>query len=276
MRRKANYLLVGAVSAIGIACHDSFVAPAGEKNLQSGSSISYSKSSGQAVEERRVVSTLTISATGGTYRIGDFEVVIPAGAVCDPSRTAYGPKHWDRDCVPANRDITVDVVAKRHGGGVSIDFKPDLRFRPSAGWVIVRTSAYRETLTSSAVRQLSPNAGYFSNFAILYAPSEGQGRIDEVKALGDPTLVTYVDLSTGTVWRRVKHFSGYTVDSGFKCDPTTASTDPTCVTDGGLGGAGSVGGTSFSTLTLDSAFQLPSVIVISSDTVATDSTSVPQ
>jgi hypothetical protein len=38
--------------------------------------------------------------------------------------------------------------------------------------------------------------------------------------LSDPSLVTHVDLNTGTVWRRVKHFSGYLMGSGESCEPS--------------------------------------------------------
>jgi hypothetical protein len=182
--------------------------------------------------DRTVLTTLTISPSGGTYHIGDFDVVIPAGAVCDPQATAYGVGHWDEDCVPANRDITVSVVAETHKDQVSIDFKPDLRFRPSAGWVTIRTAAYSDLLTSDAVRQLPRTSSYFSNYVILYVPSGGQAHIDEVRSTGDASMVTHVDLTSGIVWRRVKHFSGYVVYSGQKCDTSTPDAT-TCIVDTG-------------------------------------------
>jgi hypothetical protein len=203
-----------------------------------------------------VITTLTISPQGGSYRVGDFDVVIPAGAVCDPLTTQYGPAHWDSDCTPANRDVTVNVVAETHADRVSVDFKPDLRFRPSAGWVTIRTAAYSGLLTSDAVRHLSPHSSFFSNFVILYVPTGGLSHIDEVRSTGDPTLVTHVDRQTGILWRRVKHFSGYMVTSGDKCS-TTAIT--TCTTDSTFTATGS--GVLMTTLTVDTTSTSSSVLV---------------
>lgn len=208
------------------------MAPASQRLSLASSAPSLSRSNGRS--DRSVITTLTISPSGGTYHVGDFDVVIPAGAVCDPGSTAYGPSHWDDECAPANRDITVSVVAETHKDQVSIDFKPDLRFRPSAGWVTIRTAAYADLLTSDAVRQLPRSSSYFSNFAILYVPSGGQAHIDEVHSTGDPTMVTHVDRASGIVWRRVKHFSGYMITSGQKCTTTTVDTT-TCIADDGSG-----------------------------------------
>jgi hypothetical protein len=243
MRRTALYLLVGAVSAAVVACQDTPVAPTGNHLTPASSapSLSLANGNGQGRSDRTVLTTLTISPSGGTYRVGDFNVVIPAGAVCDPRSTPYGPAHWDDDCTPANRDVTVSVIAETHKDRVSIDFKPDLRFRPSAGWVTVSTAAYSDLLTSDAVRLLPRTSSYFSNFVILYVPSNGQGHLDEVLSTGDPSMVTHVDLSTGTVWRRVKHFSGYMVYSGDKCStPTPDGT--TCTVGDGSGTTGTVSG----------------------------------
>lgn len=261
MRRIALYLLVGAVSAAAVACQDSLVAPASKRVSPASSALSLSRSSSQGRSDRTVLTTLTISPSGGTYHVGDFDVVIPAGAVCDPGSTPYGASHWDDDCAPANRDITVSVVAETHKDQVSIDFKPDLRFRPSAGWVTIRTAAYNDLLTTGAVRQLPRTSSYFSNFAILYVPSGGQSHIDEVRSTGDPTLVTHVDLTSGIVWRRVKHFSGYMVTAGQKC--STSSPDATtCIPDDGSGSTTLISGQStIALLPTDTSSTSVSVVV---------------
>ena len=262
MRRTALYMLVGAVSAAAVACQDS-MAPSQRFSPTGITAPSLSRSN-QGRGDRTILTTLTISPDGGTYHIGDFDVVIPAGAVCDPGSTAYGAKHWDRDCAPANRDITVQVIAQTHQGQVSIDFKPDLRFRPSAGWVTIGTGAYSDLLTSDAVRQLPASSAYFSNFVILYVPTGGQAHIDEVQSTGDPSLVTHVDRATGIVWRRVKHFSGYMVNSGEKCTTQTPDAS-TCTTDDGSGTIGTatsmLGTAIISTLSVDSTTTLTSVVV---------------
>jgi hypothetical protein len=206
-----------------------------------------------------VLGTIELSPNGGIYHVGDFDIVMPAGAVCDPETTKYGARYWNDDCTPAKHSITVNVVAKKRRSGVSVEFQPDLRFRPSAGWVIVQTNAYSSQLTSDAVRQLSPTSSFFQDFAILYAPSGGGSRIDEARSLRDRSMVTHVDLSTGLVWRRVKHFSGYLINAGFKCDPTSAS-DGSCVDDGSGGADTPLGAMSISDM-VDTTLSLPSVMV---------------
>jgi hypothetical protein len=224
MRSKSLLLLVGAVAALAVACQDA-VAPARNANrLSASAAASFSKGGSNA--NRSQIGTLELSPNGGTYHVGDFDIVMPAGAVCDPATSKYGVRHWDEDCSPATQTITVNVVAKRHGQDVSVDFQPDLRFRPSAGWVTIQTGAYSSLLTSRDVRQLSTSSSFFQNFVILYAPSGGGANVDEVRSTGDASMVTHVDLQSGLVWRRVKHFSGYYISAGFSC-PSVAE-DGTC------------------------------------------------
>ena len=224
MRSKSLLLLVGAVAALAVACQDA-VAPANKANpLAASATATFTQ--GGVNANRSQLSTLQLSPNGGTYRIGDFEVIVPAGAVCDPATSKYGATHWDDDCRPLTQSLTVSVITKKQADGVSVDFQPDIRFRPSAGQVIIRTNAYSSLLTSRSVRQLSTNSSFFQNFAILYVPTGGWTRIDEVRSTGDASMVTHVDLQTGLVWRRVKHFSGYTVSAGFSC-PSLAD-DGTC------------------------------------------------
>ena len=257
MRRNTLPLLVGAVAALAVACRDSTIAPARNSNSLSASASPLNSASGSN-QNRTLLGTIELSPNGGTYHVGDFDVVIPAGAVCNPATAKYGAKHWDDDCTPLNRSMTVQVTAQRHGQDVSVDFQPDLRFRPSAGWAVIQTRAYSALLTSSSIRQLSPTSPFFQNFAILYVPTGSSSRIDEMLSTGDASMVTHVDLRTGVVWRRVKHFSGYLVVSGTTCGVTvTGTTDPSCTTSG-VGDAGTTVGTSSLTTTTFTVLVTPS------------------
>ncbi|HKW49387.1 MAG TPA: hypothetical protein VJN70_18175 [Gemmatimonadaceae bacterium] len=257
MRSKSLLLLVGAVAALAVACQDA-VAPARNASpLSASAAASFSK--GGSNSNRTQLGTLALSPNGGTYHVGDFDIVVPAGAVCDPATTKYGVKHWDDDCAPATQTVTVNVVAKRHGQSVSVDFQPDLRFRPSAGSVTIQTNAYNSLLTSSSTRQLSPTSSFFQNFVILYAPSGGGSNIDEVRSTGDASMVTHVDLQTGLVWRRVKHFSGYLITAGFSC-PSIAP-DGTCNVDPTAIAAPMVDATLFGAMFVDTLSMTSSVIV---------------
>ena len=273
MRRNTLLLLVGAAAALAVACRDSVVAPVrNSSSLSASASSSFSAS--QSSHGRTLLGTIELSPNGGTYHVGDFDIVVPAGAVCDQAKTKYGARHWDDDCEPASRSITVKVIAQTRHDGVSVDFQPDLRFRPSAGWVTIRTNAYAPLLTSDAVRALSPSAAFFQNFVILYAPSGGGSRVDEARSTLDPTMVTHVNLTTGIVWRRVKHFSGYLVTAGFNCGP--AGDNTTCSVDDGtaIGATPLSDGTSISVF-VDIDLGIPSVVVDSLSVVADSLTIMP-
>ena len=268
MRRNTLFLLVGAVAALAVACTDSTVAPARSANSLSAAA-SPSLSAGGANQNRTLSGTIELSPNGGTYHVGDFDIVMPAGAVCDPATTKYGARYWDNDCTALTRSITVSVIASKQGKRVSVDFQPDLRFRPAAGWVVIQTSAYSDLLTSASVRQLSPTAAFFENFSIQYAPTGGGRPLNEFRSTGDASLLTHVDLRTGLVWRRVKHFSGYTVNLGAKCDPTVGGIDGTCQVDGGgLGGTGTVTGAT-SNIVILSGLSPSTVTVTPNDSTTT-------
>ena len=264
MRRLIPILLVGAVTAFAVACRDSAVAPA----RPDGNTALASSARGRD-QSTTLLATFEISPNGGRYSVGDFEIVFPAGAVCDPSSTQYGARYWNDDCAPLTRTITVRVVAQSHRDRISVDFQPDLRFRPSAGWVTIRTNAYRDLLTSGGARQLSPTSSYFKSFAILYVPSGTSSRIDEALSTGDRSMVTHVDRKTGLVWRRIKHFTGYLIASGFACLGTE---DGSCNAEPGSGGTPEpIGGLSagdlFSTVIVDAP---PPVDPVPTDTIPVD------
>ena len=261
MRRNTLLLLVGAVAALAVACRDSSVAPARSATSLSAAA-SPSASAGGINKNQTLLGTIELSPNGGTYHVGDFDVVMPAGAVCAPATTKYGARYWDDDCTPMASSITVNVIAKKQGNHVSVDFQPDLRFRPSAGWVVVQTSAYSDLLTSTAVRQLSPKSGFFENFSIEYVPTGGGRQLNEFRSTGDRSMLTHVDLGTGLVWRRVKHFSGYIVNLGAKCDPSI-SIDACPLIDDGSGGT-TVGAT-FSAFSPLLGPSLQSVVVTPND-----------
>src|SRR5919197_2162196 len=272
MRRINPILLVGAVAVLAAACRDSVVAPTHNDDVISASASATSYAKNGRSKTSQILGTIRISPEGGRYHVGDFDIEFSPNAVCDPSITVYGRGHWDDDCVAAGRTITVDVVAQSRGDRVSVEFQPDLRFRPNA-LVTIQTRAYADLLTSAAVRRLSRSSGYFNRFAILYMPTGGGKHIDEALEDGDLSMVTHVNLSTGVVWRRVKHFSGYLITSGFTCTPTL---ETPCTPDQppDLGGTElkPIDGAS-STSVLVTTLELSPSVVVDSTSAAADSTS---
>jgi hypothetical protein len=118
-------------------------------------------------------------------------------------------------------------------GQARLDFDKHIRFVPSPDptkWVMLTITDYQ-----SSGRDAS---------SILYCPDVNSvGCIDESKR--DPSVATVKDPATGTLKRRIKHFSGYNVFSGLPCDPSP--NDPDCIDNGdglhnmGVGLSGRVG-----------------------------------
>ena len=106
-------------------------------------------------------------------------------------------------------------------GRTQIDFSPSLRFVPSDNpmrwvWLYMSVPSLAGTTDLEA-------------FKIFYAPTLDGPVIDE--SLTDPSIRTYVDSRTGVSLRRVKHFSGYLVSTGFNCEATPEA--PECAPGGG-------------------------------------------
>jgi hypothetical protein len=167
-----------------------------------------------------------VTSDGGSFNVGGlFTVNFPANSVCDPSLSTYADGQWDAPCVTlaAGQSIQLHAKAVLTLSGIKVDFTPHLRFAPSAN-VTISTDVF--------ALMLKLNAAYYANhpqalsgLAIDYSPSLNANPVEDF--LTDPSVVTHVDLSTGRVWRRVKHFSGYSQTDGQPCDPSPDN--PDCV-----------------------------------------------
>jgi hypothetical protein len=174
-----------------------------------------------------------VDAGGGSFSLGAYTVSFPGSSVCDPAVSTYGATEWDKNCtvLAKGQSIKVHASISRTSTGIAVDFTPALRFSPSAK-VIVSTDVFASFILA--------NQDYFrthhnalSAFAILYSPSLGSTGISDFAA--DRSVTTHVDLNTGLVWRRVKHFSGYSVVTGEPCEPSPDN--PDCIEiDGDDGG----------------------------------------
>lgn len=148
---------------------------------------------------------------------GVNSLYFPAGAVCDPATSSYGPGEWDKPCTTLTSDFTVTVTATVEHGRMNIDFSPNVRFSPSKPvWLVYRNDAIKTT--DAATR-----------WAIFYNP--GDGRLIDEGAV-DRSMITYVDRTAGLASRRVKHFSGFNISLGVY-DDCTPYVDPYCVPSDG-------------------------------------------
>ena len=129
-----------------------------------------------------------------SLQVGLSHLDIPADAVCRLNKSEYGPEFWDADCKlersPVTITATVRDAATNHP---RIDFEPAMRFAPDKVVTL--------TLTLDAKARRSAWA------SIFYCVTGTDTCVDE--AATDPDLRTTVDGQT--VFRRIKHFSGYIV-----------------------------------------------------------------
>jgi hypothetical protein len=220
MRR--NYWVVVAsmvVMTVLTGCSDAVVAPAAAPSASTSmlqAPVGHPSLSLSGEGKENTSADFTVSPWGGVYRIGRHAVVFPAHSVCDPSTSGYGATLWDAPCSPSTRGVAVHAVVRKQAGVTWVDFSPELRFVPSNNpsrwvWLFLHTP------------QAKNARGDLSRFNIAYAESIGGVMVNDAAA--DPTLRTYVDPFSGTMFRRVKHFSGYAGNSGFTCDDV-CDTDP--------------------------------------------------
>jgi hypothetical protein len=177
-------------------------------------------------------SDFAVGPTGGSFSIGGlYTVNFPANSVCDPSQSTYGPSEWDKSCIVLGdgQAVKVHATLSLSSGGLAVDFSPPLRFSPKTQ-VTISTDIFASIIKS--------NRDYFTNHpdalnavAIFYSSGLGLSGVSDFAA--DPSVITHVDLNTGRIWRRVKHFSGYSIVSGESCDPSPDN--PDCVEIDGVG-----------------------------------------
>jgi hypothetical protein len=151
---------------------------------------------------------LLIEPSGGLFYLGKHVLYFPASTICDPAISTYGPTEWDKPCTAITQPVQVHAELREENGRSWIDFSPHLRFVPSDDeerWVYL----FMYTKASEGKQLTSKNAP-----PILWSPELGMAGIDE--SLTDETLKTKWDKKLGGVYRRIKHFSGYNVYSGYK------------------------------------------------------------
>lgn len=124
---------------------------------------------------------------------------IPAKAIC-AADSGYGTDSFDRECRAEHDPVTIVAIVRQSADGTPrIDLKPQLRFSPK------RTVTLR-----LFVQDLSTTTA--ADLRIMYCPTETtDGCVDE--SVTDPTLRTHADVEASSLFRRIKHFSGYFVET---------------------------------------------------------------
>ena len=185
-------LLLGACSA------DSTTAPTAQVSAKSTPSMFVPTSAAKALIG--VVDgtySVTVDPTKDqSFNLGPNHLDIPALAICDMRFSGYGPAYWDRSCQPQVMPLQLTVIIKNASSDhPSMDFYPSMRFNP-----------YKTVQLFMYAPNVSPTDA--KNWKMLYCPDLG-GCFDE--SVNDASLQTKIDYTNNVLFRRVKHFSGYTV-----------------------------------------------------------------
>ena len=131
-----------------------------------------------------------------SFSLGPNHLDIPANAVCNLVTSGYGQAYWNHGCSPQTLPVTLTVVIKNAASSnPSVNFYPAMRFNPDKN---VRLFMYAPNVSPTDAK----------NWLMFYCPDLGKC-VDE--SLTDSALTTYIDYSNNVLFRRVKHFSGYTV-----------------------------------------------------------------
>jgi hypothetical protein len=167
-----------------------------------------------AYNEYNGVTTVTAVVdprTNVTFGGDDHKVTIPAYAICNPLLSGYGPTTWDAPCSPAVLPMTFQVKSWTDAAGNSrVEFKPDVRFSPSKVVGLYLKSTLGAVSSSASINWCRTGTTTCVN-----------------EAGSDASLATQRDATSGYVYRRVKHFSGYMVSVGFSGENDSTSTDST-------------------------------------------------
>ena len=195
-KRPSLSLAVLSVATIALAaCQDGPSAPASSPRPLAGPRLTLATSSVTTAVLYPTHDNVYVSAEG-------HRIVIPANSVCNPLTSGYGPGTWDLPCETATAPIVFTIASTRDANGrPRIDILPDVRFSPSK-------TVYAEFSDAAAASSF--------NALIAYCPTGSLSCIDESKT--DASLRTYTSPSTGKVYRRLKHFSGYNVILGLDCE----------------------------------------------------------
>ena len=195
---RRTFTMALAVSAVAACNGDKSLAPASSSRP---SAVAYDQvSSGTTTQVGDTLITVFLLNNSDTTHVRLFDMAdltFGANAICDLS-SSYGPSEWDQPCTPSAVPVTVTARGWRDADGhPRVDFQPHMRFNPDAAPVFI------------TLRDASRKAA--SDLAILYCADGVPRCYDE--AVLDPSLATFRNGKRYS--RRIKHFSGYNIASGY-------------------------------------------------------------
>jgi hypothetical protein len=193
VRNAAKTFLAFATLGMATACSDTVSAPpATEVAFTAPAAFNVYQGTQQFTIDNR---------KGGHFMIGNHGIYFPANSICDPSQSSYGQGEWDKPCknLRGSQKITAVMLADKNGNPY-VDFQPALRFNPATSVYVFLKQGVSDTAYQLTVEYCNASAKC------------------ENEALTDPSLATLRYLNTSVLYRRIKHFSGYSIAVGDACD----------------------------------------------------------
>jgi hypothetical protein len=223
MRESFRFLAAGLSLLILAGCSETATSPSATPTRQlsaSGPAFDYNSvgSSGSQT------TTFTVTSSGGSFSVnGLFNVNFPANSVCNPTRSTYGSTEWDKPCstLLPGESVTIQARLSLTSAGMAVDFSPELRFNPNTT-VTISTDIFSSTIRNNRDYFLA-NPSSLGFLSVSYSPTLGGPVINDFAF--DSSLQTHVGLTSGRIWRRIKHFSGYMIGNGEPCDPSPDNPD---------------------------------------------------
>jgi hypothetical protein len=140
-------------------------------------------------------------------RFGDHVLVIPNNGICDLS-SSYGQGTWDDACALLTHPIIITATTYEDDQGHPyVDFQPALRFNPNKETDLYLKDGKRDAATVVKINYCTTS-----------------GCVDE--SINDPSLATQRIGQSRILVRRIKHFSGYSVQTGSDYCPGSIIPDP--------------------------------------------------
>jgi hypothetical protein len=209
MRFRPTGLLLSGIVVASSACSTDATAPASTAPSIAAPRAAATWSGSDWSGAESVLRSAGGAATGTTYVVtidpqhahalhfGAYRLDLPGNAICD-RESGYGLDVFDLDCKAEKDPVTITALVTSTANGIPrIDLLPEMRFNP------------KRVVTLSLFVADPPTPA--SSPRMLYCPTTSTTScVDEAQL--DPTLATQVDAASNTVFRRIKHFSGYFVE----------------------------------------------------------------
>ncbi len=130
---------------------------------------------------------------------GSNVLAIPAGTICDPNKSGYGPSEWLKPCQVGVTWTRIEIRSwKDKAGRPHAEFFPAIRFNPAAP---VPVSLYFRDAA-------------LVNFSTVYIPYCNAQNVCVNEETKDSFMTTKATPALGGgywVYRNLRHFSGYNV-----------------------------------------------------------------